>query len=67
MIRTVSVLISILRVKDINIVKIFAAPVVVIPDAANLGLIMVWLPEVWGNPGIYGNTLLTQICGNIEE
>ena len=40
MIRTVSVLISILRVKDINIVKIFAAPVVVIPDAANLGLIM---------------------------
>ena len=41
MIRAVSVLISILRVKDINIVKIFAAPVVVIPDAANLGLIMV--------------------------
>lgn len=41
MIRTVSVLISILRVKDINIVKIFAVPVVVIPDAANLGLIMV--------------------------
>ena len=41
MIRTVSVLISILRVKDINIVKIFAAPVVVIPDAVNLGLIMV--------------------------
>ena len=41
MIRTVSVLISILRVKDINIVKIFAEPVVVIPDAANLGLIMV--------------------------
>ena len=41
MIRTVSVLISILRVKDINIVKIFAAPVVVIPDAAKLGLIMV--------------------------
>lgn len=41
MIRTVSVLISILRVKDINIVKIFATPVVVIPDAANLGLIMV--------------------------
>ena len=40
MIRTVSVLISILRVKDINIVKIFAAPVVVIPDAANLGLIL---------------------------
>ena len=41
MIRTVSVLISILRVKDINIVKTFEAPVVVIPDAANLGLIMV--------------------------
>ncbi len=38
MIRTVSVLISILRVKDINTVKIFAAPVVVISDAANLSL-----------------------------